>query len=414
LGRASSEVSAVRVFHRVSLCLSLVATAPAVAGSLSAMEELGKALFFDSSLSEPAGQACATCHGPAAGWTGPDSPINAAGAAYSGAVPERAGNRKPPSIAYATAPPLYLDPIEQHFVGGNFWDGRATGWLLGNPLADQAQGPFVNPVEQNHPDAAAVVAKVCKGHHAPRLAAVFGDGACSDVVRAYNAIAQAVAAYEMSAEVNPFSSKYDHFLRDPQRYPLNEQERLGLELFEREDKGNCAACHPSQPGLLGEPPLFTDFTFDNLGIPKNPENPWYRMPKPFNADGRAWVDEGLGGYLKTVPRFATLAAANRGKHKVPTLRNADLRPPKEFVKAYGHNGYFKSLEAIVHFYNTRDALPRCEGLKDALPGKNCWPAPEIAENLNVDEMGKLGLTAEEERAIVAFLRALSDGWVPPR
>jgi cytochrome c peroxidase len=84
------------------------------------------------------------------------------------------------------------------------------------------------------------------------------------------------------------------------------------------------------------------------------------------------------------------------------------------VKAFGHNGYFKSLEAIVHFYNTRDALPRCEGLKDAAPGRNCWPAPEVAENLNVDEMGRLGLTADEERAIVAFMRTLSDGWTPPK
>jgi len=100
------------------------------------------------------------------------------------------------------------------------------------------------------------------------------------------------------------------------------------------------------------------------------------MPKPFNPDGPAWIDEGLGGYLKTVPRFATLAPANRGKHKVPTLRNVDLRPSADFVKAFGHNGYFKSLEAIVHFYNTRDALPRCDSLKEALPGKNCWPAPE--------------------------------------
>ena len=401
---------------RAFVCLSLLAMPAAVAGAtrLSAMEELGKAIFFDPSLSEPAGQACATCHGPTAGWTGPDSPINAAGAAYPGAIRERLGNRKPPSIAYATAPPIYFDAAEEHFVGGNFWDGRATGWLLGNPLADQAQGPFVNPVEQNHPGPAAVVAKVCQGPHAEVLAATFGTGVCDDVVRGYNAIAQAIAAYEMSAEVNPYSSKYDHFLRDPERYPLTAQERQGLELFEREDKGNCAACHPSRPGPLGEPPLFTDFTYDNLGVPKNPENPWYGMPKPFNPDGAGWVDEGLGGYLKTVPRYARLAAANRGKHKVPTLRNVDLRPSPEFVKAFGHNGHFKSLEAIVHFYNTRDALPRCEGLKDARPGNNCWPAPEIAANLNVDEMGKLGLTAGEEQAIVAFMRTLSDGWAPAR
>ena len=401
--------------RRLLVTLTLALLPPAVpATGTDPAAELGKLIFFDPTLSEPAGQACATCHGPAAGWTGPDSPINAAGAAYAGALPERFGNRKPPSVAYAMAPPLYLDPVEQHFVGGNFWDGRATGWLLGNPLADQAQGPFLNPVEQNHPEAKAVVAKVCAGPYGVRLTDVFGPGVCNDVVSGYNAIAQAVAAYELSAEVNPYSSKYDHYLRDPARYPLTAQERLGLELFEREDKGNCAACHPSQPGPLGEPPLFTDFTYDNIGVPKNPENPWYRMPPPFNPDGAAWVDEGLGGYLKTLPRYAALAAENRGKHKVPTLRNADLRPAPDFVKAYGHNGYFKDLEGIVRFYNTRDVLPRCEGLQDPAPGQNCWPAPEVTENLNVDELGRLGLSTEEEQAIVAFLRTLSDGWTPSR
>jgi cytochrome c peroxidase len=137
------------------------------------------------------------------------------------------------------------------------------------------------------------------------------------------------------------------------------------------------------------------------------------MPKPFNASGSEWVDEGLGGYLKTVPRYAERAAENRGKHKVPTLRNVDLRPSSDFVKAYGHNGYFKSLEAIVHFYNTRDALPRCKSADDPEAGRACWPAPEVAENLNTEEMGRLGLTAEEEAAIVAFLKTLSDGWQPP-
>ncbi len=403
--------------RRLCFAIALVPLSPAVpAADADPAAEVGKLLFFDPTLSEPAGQACATCHGPAAGWTGPDSPINAAGAAYPGAIPERFGNRKPPSIAYAMAPPLYLDPVEQHFVGGNFWDGRATGWLLGNPLADQAQGPFLNPVEQNHPEARAVVAKVCAGPFATRLTDVFGSAVCDDVVSGYNAIAQAVAAFELSAEVNPYSSKYDHYLRDADRYPLTAQERLGLELFEREDKGNCAACHPSQPGPLGEPPLFTDFTYDNIGVPRNPENPWYRMPAPFNPDGAGWVDEGLGGYLKTLPRYASLAAGNRGKHKVPTLRNVDLRPSPDFVKAFGHNGYFKSLEAIVHFYNTRDTLPRCEDLQGAAPapGQTCWPAPEVADNLNVDEMGKLGLTDDEEQAIVAFVRTLSDGWTPPR
>ena len=98
-------------------------------------------------------------------------------------------------------------------------------------------------------------------------------------------------------------------------------------------------------------PLFTDFTFDNLGVPKNPANP----------QGLGFTDKGLGGFLLSRPDYSALAAANLGKHKVPTLRNVDLRPTPGSLKAYGHNGYFKSLGAIVHFYNTRDVKPRCQG-----------------------------------------------------
>jgi cytochrome c peroxidase len=106
--------------------------------------------------------------------------------------------------------------------------------------------------------------------------------------------------------------------------------------------------------------------------------------------------------------------AEWGKNKVPTLRNVDLRPDAAFVKAYGHNGYFKTLEGIVHFYNTRDVKPVCPGPyteAEALAA-DCWPAPEVTDNVNRDELGDLGLTAEEEDALVAFLKVLSDGYMP--
>jgi cytochrome c peroxidase len=92
----------------------------------------------------------------------------------------------------------------------------------------------------------------------------------------------------------------------------------------------------------------------------------------------------------------------------------DLRPAPEFVKAYGHNGYFKSLEGIVHFYNTRDVKPTCSGdytEADALAA-DCWPAPEVPVNMNTAELGDLGLSPAEEAAIVAFLKTLSDGYTP--
>jgi cytochrome c peroxidase len=92
-----------------------------------------------------------------------------------------------------------------------------------------------------------------------------------------------------------------------------------------------------------------------------------------------------------------MANENMGKFKVPTLRNVDKRPGNSFKKAYGHNGVFKSLKEVVHFYNTRD-------VKD-------WAEPEVAENINEDELGNLGLTDKEEDAIIAFMKTLSDGYV---
>jgi cytochrome c peroxidase len=128
---------------------------------------------------------------------------------------------------------------------------------------------------------------------------------------------------------------------------------------------------------------------------------------PINPEGADWIDPGLGGFLATLDEafFAGLGlnkadavAENYGKHKVPTLRNVDKRPGKKTPKAYMHNGVFKSLEEVTHFYNTRD-------VED-------WPEPEVAENVNTDELGNLGLTPEEEAAIVAFMKTLSDGYTP--
>jgi hypothetical protein len=136
---------------------------------------------------------------------------------------------------------------------------------------------------------------------------------------------------------------------------------------------------------------------------------------PINPMGDAWVDPGLGGFLETRPEYAVYAAENYGKQKVPTLRNVDKRPgakvkgpflegeeiptPEGFPKAYTHNGVFKSLKEVVHFYNTRD-------VED-------WPPPEVPDNVNTEELGNLGLNDEEEDLIILFLQTLSDGYTSP-
>jgi cytochrome c peroxidase len=356
------------------------------------VEELGKKLFFDTNLSTPPGQSCAACHGPDVGFTGPDSAINALGAVYQGAVRNRFGNRKPPAAAYGGDSPILQDKSGE-WVGGMFWDGRATGETLRDPLAEQAMGPFLNPLEQNNPSAKQVCLKVAKSSYATLFEQVWGAGSLDpkkDVAGTYERIGRSIAAYERSAEVSQFTSKYDYVLKG--EATLTTQEALGLELF----NANCSACHPSAAN--GQAPVFTDFTYDNLGLPRNPANPFYSEAKGWNPLGADFVDYGLGGFLKGAGYPEDVYAPEMGKHKVPTLRNVDKRPAPDFVKAFGHNGYFKSLEEIVHFYNTRD--------------DGTWPAPEVAENVNKDELGNLGLNAEQEAAIVAFLRTLSDGYVP--
>jgi cytochrome c peroxidase len=384
-------------------CVSLV-TILLPSGALAAdppltpLQQLGKHLLFDANLSTPPGVACAACHAPEVGFTGPDSAINAAGAVYPGAVHTRFGNRKPPAAAYAGASPiLHFDGAQGTWIGGMFWDGRATGATLGDPLAEQAMGPFLNPLEQNNPSAKQVCIKVSHSDYANLFRQVWGAGSLDfvkDVAGTYERIARSIAAYERSPEVSAFTSKYDSHLKGSAT--LTSQEAAGLALFE--GKAKCANCHVSQS--TDQKPLFTDYSYDNLGVPRNPANPFYYLPPKWNPLGENWIDPGLGGYLEGAGYAAEVYEPQLGKFKVPTLRNVALKPSGETVKAYGHNGYFKSLEEIVHFYNTRDVM-----------GAG-WPAPEVPVNVNRNELGNLGLTAEEEAALVAFLGTLSDGYQP--
>jgi cytochrome c peroxidase len=339
--------------------------------TLTAKEELGKLLFFEKRLSDPEGQDCSTCHHPKFAFADPDTGLPVS----KGVIAGRYGNRNDMTISYSVyVPPLHKDTIEGVWVGGLFWDGRA------NDLTEQAMGPPLNPLEMANHDTIKMAEKIRSLEYADRFHDVYGADALSTPSLAFRHMADAMAAFEMTEEFHPFNSKYDYFLRG--EVQLTEQEITGMGLFVSELKGNCAACHPSTVLENGTPPLFTDFTYDNLGVPKNPENPFYTLPIDLNPDGMNFVDLGLG--------ITVNDPAENGKFRVPTLRNVAITPP------YLHNGVFKTLFQVVSFYNSRDVAP--------------WPDPEVSENVNIEEMGDLGLTNQEIEDIVAFLGTLTDGW----
>lgn len=341
--------------------------------TLTAKQALGKKLFFDRTLSTPPGQACSDCHEPAKGFANPDTSLPVS----RGVHPDRFGNRNDLPAAYASfSPPLHYDGEEEVWVGGNFWDGRTSG------LVEQAKLPLLNPLEMANPDEAAVVESIRASGYAGEFRAVFGPDALDEVKRAYHHAAEALASFQESPEVNRFSSKYDFVLRG--EAALTTAEARGLALFDDPKKGNCAACHPSKPDASGQPPLFTDFTYDNLGTPKNPELPFYHLPPALNPDGLRWVDLGLGPVV--------LKGSENGKFRVPTLRNTAVTGP------YMHNGVFKTLWQVVMFYNTRDV--------------SHWPAPEYPRNVNREELGNLKLSNPEVDDLVAFMLTLTDGYEP--
>jgi cytochrome c peroxidase len=414
---------------------------------------LGKLLLFDKRLSVNQNEACSFCHTPETGFTGPIESLNETTVSYPGSVRTRFSNRKPQSYMYAPfAPVLHYNALQGDFVGGNFWDMRASGYRLQNPSAEQAQGPPTNPVEMGLPDSACVAYRLSEAPYRNLFETVWGTDSfnihwppdvakvCAtpgpppandqypvhlsprDRARAeqvYDGFGLAISAYEFSPEVSPFTSKYDYVQAGKDQF--TPEEKLGYDLFR--GKARCNECH--RDGGPGEEPLFTDFTASNLGVPRNSGLQIYYEGRPDqrgytpNLAGAAYLDMGVGSFLRTLQsdsgqmnpdsEWIGLGPKFEAKFQVPTLRNVDMRPTPSFLKAYMHNGYFKSLKEVVHFYNTRDVLAKCRPA-DSGEKVTCWPAPEDSTNLNKRQLGNLRLTDQEEEALVAFLKTLTDGY----
>lgn len=389
---------------------------------------------------------------------------------------------------------VFQGPFVAPFKGGNFWDGRAEGFgkLGGSPVdattasktvteadippskrdaykqylgptADQALNPFPNGVEQN-----IRIKRVCKNvrdaSYSKKYYRAYGEdinckGADTDpaspVSISFRRIALALAAYQASTEVNPFNSKRDWALQtdDDQHFPLRgftDQENLGHDLFYGTNRSGlnnggrdggpknalCTVCHIGMPPGEGPDPegeklrqLYTDSNYHNISLPYNREI----KQTVLDANGKV-VDNGVTvapREKKGLSQHVTNSGTNlNGLFKTPTLRNVDKGATWGFVKAYMHNGYFKNLEDVVHFYNTRSipdlppgdpkrTIEKCEdlGITNATAAEakkyNCWPAAEFPENSAAPAvLGNLGLTDSEEAALVAYLKTLSDSTTP--
>jgi cytochrome c peroxidase len=411
--RASTFASLLRIgFSLVAATVAAEDVAPptrdaappaADEASLSPVELLGKRIFEDARLSEPPGMSCASCHDPAKAFQGNNgSPV---AALAQGSRPGVLGTRNTPSLLYASFSPRFgfvekkdeeTGEVEMIPMGGQFLDGRA------DDLAAQVEGPLLNSREMNNPSKAVVVDKIAHGDYAALARRVYGD----DIFArpdAFRKLAEAVAAFESTPRFRPFSSKFDAFLRG--REKLTKQEARGFALFKDKEKGNCLGCHVGKEDSRNPQDwLFTDFSYDALGAPRNPAI-------PDNRD-KAFVDLGLCKRegLETVAPKGFSIESLCGQFKAPTLRNIAVTAP------YLHNGVFSSLRDVVAFYATRDTDParwysRTIGAVDKFDDL----PKAFHENVNVKEVPYDRKKGERPRLdnaeiddIVAFLETLTD------
>ncbi len=366
---------------------------PPATAKLSDAAALGKQIFFDPSLSVSGKMSCATCHDPAFAHAQSNAlPVQSGGAALD--VP---GFRAVPSLQYASLTPAFFFAADGTPTGGFDRDGRAA------TLADQAERPFLAAHEMANANAVEVASRLQHAPYAAEFRRVFGDAVYADADATFQRMRDALERYEREDPAfHPFDSKYDAFLAG--NATLTAQEMRGLALFNAPQKGNCAACHPSTRGTDGSPPMFTDFTFDNLGLPRN-------AAIPANADP-AYRDMGLCGPFRTDIATRTDLC---GAFKVPTLRNVATR------KVFFHNGAFTSLKDALTFYVQRDTDAQKFYPVSASGGIdkfNDLPAA-LARNVNTTEVpynrhaGDLpALSDAEIDDVAAFLGTLTDGYKP--
>src|SRR5690554_226006 len=369
------------MFSRHTLVLLGLAFAlPATANTLATQKEhLGQQLFFDTALSKNFTQSCASCH--QVGQAFVDKRGQGVAAAVSlGDDGHSLGDRNAPTVTYAAAIPPFHLKANGIYAGGLFLDGRAA------TLAEQAEGPPLNPIEMGMTSAAEVVARLKQSsNYVAAFKQLYGEQVFADSDTAYKAMADAIAAFERTALFNPYDSKYDREQRG--EYTFTDEEELGRTLFFSQQFTNCNQCHQLEttPNRSGE--VFTNFEYHNIGVPEN---------KALRAmNGVKVLDEGLFQHPDVND------PAQRGKFRTPTLRNVAVTGP------YMHNGVFEDLRTVVLFYNKFNSKAAKRQINPET-GKQ-WGDPEIAENISMDLL-TVGPALDDQRidALVAFMKTLTD------
>ena len=341
--------------------------------------DLGRALFFDTNLSEPPGQACATCHDPERAFS--ESREGGTGGALSrGADGIALADRNTPSLTYAaTIPPFRID--QGDFSGGFFLDGRAA------TLQAQVQGPLFNPLEMNLPDSATLRARILANDaYKNILPALFGVQVLEDDTRLLEAVSVAIEAFERTEEFSRFNSKYDRYLAG--EYTMTRPEAIGRELF-FSDLVNCVQCHVNEPRRISPRETFTNYRYHNIGVPPN------RLARSANGLGLTYRDSGLGG------NPLAGATGQEGKFRVPGLRNVAVTAP------YMHNGVFETLEAAVAFYAQYTVTNRPSQINPDTG--RYWQAAEIPATIE-RKILSAGQPIDQARVnhLVAFPKTLTD------
>jgi cytochrome c peroxidase len=319
-----------------------VASTGAQAVSLSLAAQVGKMMFFDTTLSGSGRQSCASCHDPDHAY----GPPNDLSVQLGGADLKAQGQRAVPSLRYHEYTPAYADLLDNPDgisvpgPGGGFtWDGRAAS------LADQAKIPLLSTNEMANASGDDVVAKIRTGVYADLFRQAFGAGSLDNPAAAFDLAAKALQAFQLEdPSFHPYTSKFDLYAGNKIGGNLTAAETRGLKLFSDPNGANCASCHYQGAGLNGSSGLFTDFSYEAISVPRN-------MAIAANADPN-YFDMGLcGPDRKDHPDAPDGSNAFCGMFKAPSLRNVATRG------SFFHNGVIHSLEQAIRFYNTRDTNP---------------------------------------------------------